>query len=85
MMYTIIYWIGANSSRLNGGIYTSGGMLIDELEALLYYNTIIFTSLGHGNMHPEGFWMRTATSMQSFIGAFFIALFVVVLARKWMR
>ena len=51
---------------------------------LVYYSIAAFTSLGYGDLNPVG-WARTLSGIQSLIGAFFIALFVVVFARRWMR
>lgn len=51
---------------------------------LFYFSMASFTSLGDGGLNPVG-WARALSGFQSLIGAFFIALFVVVFARRWMR
>jgi hypothetical protein len=46
---------------------------------------VTFTTLGYGDIHPLGFSSHAIAFSEAFIGAFFIALFVVVFARKMMR
>lgn len=49
-----------------------------------YYSVITFTTLGYGDIHPLGY-SHFFAAIESFVGAFFIALFVVVFTRKMMR
>jgi len=58
--------------------------LCDVLLQSIYFSIVAFTTLGSDSLNPEGL-MRFIVGAQSLIGAFFIALFVVVFARKWMR
>jgi len=63
-------------------------LLIELFHALLQsiiFSIVTFTTLGSGILNPEGLIISLLVGLQSFIGAFFIALFVVVFARKWMR
>ena len=50
----------------------------------LYYSVITFTTLGYGDIIPLGFTRLLAAS-EAFIGAFALALFVVVVAKKTSR
>ncbi|MBU7025782.1 MAG: two pore domain potassium channel family protein [Theionarchaea archaeon] len=50
----------------------------------LYYSIVTFTTLGYGDIHPLGY-SHIIASVEALTGAFFIALFVVVFARKMMR
>lgn len=50
----------------------------------LYYSIITFTTLGYGDIIPLGFTRLLAAS-EAFIGAFALALFVVVVAKKTSR
>jgi uncharacterized protein YjbI with pentapeptide repeats len=50
----------------------------------LYYSVVTFTTLGYGDIHPLG-CNHVFASLESLLGAFFMALFVVVFARKMMR
>ena len=80
------------------GEYTAGERIIDykltvslpTVQALkdfgqcLYHSFVTFTTLGYGDIHPMGL-SKVAACIESFIGAFFIALFVLVFGRKMMR
>ncbi len=50
----------------------------------LYYSVVTFTTLGYGDIHPLGH-SHIFASVEALTGAFFMALFVVVFARKMMR
>ena len=50
----------------------------------LYYSVVTFTTLGYGDIHPLGY-SHLIASVEALTGAFFMALFVVVFARKMMR
>ena len=49
-----------------------------------YYSVVTFTTLGYGDIHPLGH-SHTFAFLEALTGAFFMALFVVVFARKMMR
>ena len=57
---------------------------IKDFEQCLYCSFVTFTTLGYGDIHPIGF-SKVVACVESFSGAFFIALFVVVFVRKMMR
>ena len=50
-----------------------------------YYSVVTFTTLGYGDIHPSGFYSHAIAFSEAFTGVFFMALFVVVFARKMMR
>ena len=50
----------------------------------LYYSFVTFTTLGYGDVHPIG-CSKIIACAESFTGAFFIALFVLVFGRKMLR
>lgn len=50
----------------------------------LYYSIVTFTTFGYGDIHPLG-CSHIVASLEALAGAFFMALFVVVFARKMMR
>jgi hypothetical protein len=50
----------------------------------MYYSIMTFTTLGYGDIHPLGY-SHILASAEALTGAFFMALFVVVFARKMMR
>ncbi|MGD2071915.1 MAG: pentapeptide repeat-containing protein [Candidatus Thorarchaeota archaeon] len=58
--------------------------LLEDFGYCIYYSVITFTTLGYGDIHPLGL-SHVFAAVESFIGAFFIALFVVVFARKMIR
>lgn len=52
--------------------------------SLVYFSIVTFTTLGFGEMYPIG-WSRLLACAEAFMGAFMIAVFVVVFVRKMMR
>ena len=50
----------------------------------MYCSVVTFTTLGYGDIQPLGY-SHVFASLESFIGAFFIALFVLVFGKKMMR
>jgi uncharacterized protein YjbI with pentapeptide repeats len=50
----------------------------------LYFSIVTFTTLGYGDIHPLG-WSHIIAAAEALIGAFFMALFVLVFGRKMMR
>ena len=63
---------------------TRDNLLVNNFWKLLYFSITTFSTVGYGDVYPDG-WMKYVAGAQSLLGAFFIALFVVVFARKWMR
>ncbi len=51
----------------------------------LYFSIVTFTTLGYGDLRPcaNVTWARMVASLEAFIGAFMIALFVWTLARRY--
>ncbi|MBL7685918.1 MAG: two pore domain potassium channel family protein, partial [Deltaproteobacteria bacterium] len=45
---------------------------------------VSFTTLGYGDYHPSG-WSRVVGASEGFIGAFFMAMFVLTVGRKMNR
>ncbi len=89
LSYYDIWFLGnlGQSSFYSFNIEWSWALLSELCDAFLqsiYFSIVAFTTLGSGSLNPEGL-MRFIVGAQSLIGAFFIALFVVVFARKWMR
>ena len=62
----------------------SDGNTFKKLGYCLYYSIVTFTTLGSVDIHPHGIGFIFA-SIEAFIGAFFMALFVLVFGRKMMR
>lgn len=61
--------------------------LSHNLEAFgncLYYSIVTFTTLGYGDIAPLGL-AKVVAAIEAFVGAFSIALFVVVFVRKMTR
>ena len=50
-----------------------------------YYSITVFTSLGYNNEARQSWIVRPLAGAQAFSGAFMMALFVVVFAKKMMR
>lgn len=51
----------------------------------VYFSFVTFTTLGLGDIHPSNNLGMALICCEAIIGAFLIALFVVVFARKMMR
>jgi len=50
----------------------------------LYFSIVTFTTLGYGDIRPLAVpWARLVSSMEAFMGAFMIALFVWTMARRY--
>ncbi|MBU7025490.1 MAG: two pore domain potassium channel family protein [Theionarchaea archaeon] len=58
---------------------------LEQIGSTLYFSFVTFTTLGLGDIEPINFFGRTLICCEAVIGAFLIALFVVVFARKMMR
>lgn len=57
-----------------------------------YFSVVTFTTLGFGDLYPNSVrgllnipWFRVVAALEAFIGAFLMALFVVVAAKRIMR
>ncbi len=62
-------------------IVTSQGVYVTSYLKKLYFSGITFTALGYGDYSPIG-WARVLAFFESFLGVFFIALFVFSFARR---
>lgn len=59
--------------------------VLQKVESVIYFSFVTFTTLGLGDIEPVNVWGRVLICCEAVIGAFLIALFVVVFARKMMR
>ena len=59
--------------------------IFQKIESTIYFSFVTFTTLGLGDIHPLTRLGRTLICCEAVIGAFLIALFVVVFAKKMMR
>lgn len=83
---------------LFGGIQTNAGPVnreaafdfsqiwstIKDILNCLYFSIVSFTTVGYGDYQPIG-WSRFIGAGEAFIGAFFMALFVLTVGRKMNR
>ncbi len=67
-----------------GAISPDGEDYDADFRESLYFSVVTFTTLGYGDYAPLTEWQLLAVS-EAFIGAFTIALFVLVFGRKMMR
>lgn len=63
----------------------AAGKLASSFWEYLYFSVVTFTTLGYGDLKPDGGLARLATSIEALAGAFLIAIFVVSLARRYSR
>ena len=63
-----------------------GAELSSRLWHSFYFSLVSFTTLGYGGWvgHPDS-WIRSLGSIESFIGLFITAMFLVTFTRKWTR
>jgi len=57
--------------------------LISKFGNALYFTIITFTTVGYGDIMPLN-WMKLVVSLESFLGVFFTASFVVTLSRRFL-
>jgi hypothetical protein len=57
--------------------------LISKFGNVLYFTIITFTTVGYGDIMPLN-WMKLVVSLESFLGVFFSASFVVTLSRRFL-
>ncbi len=81
--FSFFYFL-SNYLPILGNLNTSPQNLLEAYLNSLYFSIITFSTVGYGEIYPEG-CIRFLAGFQSLVGAFFVALFVVVFARKWMR
>ena len=64
----------------------SGSELLDRWWHSLYFSLVSFTTLGYGGWieHPDN-WLRYLGGVQSFIGLFITAMYLVTFTRKWTK
>jgi uncharacterized protein YjbI with pentapeptide repeats len=67
------------------GISFSDQSFVVRLWESLYFSVITFTTLGYGDFHPVTYVGQLLAITEAFIGAFMIAVFVLVFGRKMMR
>jgi ion channel len=99
VIFTSLFVIlGSALLYLFGGVNTPGGIIRvdapDELAQFpkiihdflncIYFSVVSFTTLGYGDYHPAG-WSRVVGASEGFIGAFFMAMFVLTVGRKMNR
>ncbi len=71
---SLIYYSGET-------LVTNQGIHVTSYLKKLYFSGITFTALGYGDYSPVG-WARVLAFFESFLGIFFIALFVFSFARR---
>jgi len=65
-------------------VYVYGGL---NLAYAIYFSAVSFTALGYGswvNITPEG-WVQALGAVESFLGVFMMALFLITFVRKMTR
>ena len=58
-------------------------LLVSKFGNALYFTIITFTTVGYGDIMPLN-WMKLVVSLESFLGVFFTASFVVTLSRRFL-
>jgi len=68
-----------------GSICFSNDFLLRNLWESFYFSVITFTTLGYGDFHPLNGIGQLLSILEAFIGAFMIAVFVLVFGKKMIR
>jgi len=80
LIFALLYWIFECLQ------YPAQNLtLLHQIKYTVYFSFVTFTTLGLGDIHPVNDWGIVLICCEAIIGAFLIALFVVVFARKMMR
>ena len=81
LLSTLVLWWGRGIERPDGEVppRTLGAFLLS-----LYFSIVTFTTLGYGDFRPRKGYKILACCV-SLLGAFMMALFVLVFARKFMQ
>ena len=83
LIFSLLYWSIPQFSDL-GFMTTLGNEPVNQFWDSLYYSVVNFATVGNGNFHPTGI-LKLLAGLEALLGAIFIALLIVVFARKWMR
>ena len=80
LLFASLYWV-TECLKYPEDIHT----VFEKITSSLYFSFVTFTTLGLGDIHPVNNLGRSLVCCEAVIGAFLIALFVVVFARKMIR
>jgi len=80
LVFAFVYW-SISCLQYPEDVHTA----LEKVVSSLYFSFVTFTTLGLGDIHPVNSLGRSLVCCEAVIGAFLIALFVVVFARKMMR
>ena len=82
---TIIFLFAVFYATMNA-VNDRGGDDDMEFSEYLYFSVVTFTTLGYGDYSPKQEWyLQMAATVEAFLGAFTMALFVFVFTRKMAR
>ncbi len=83
----LISWLFVISGFGFGFIFSNYGFTLrwQEWGKGLYFSLAAFTTLGYGNLAPQSKVFQVIFGIESVIGGFLMAAFVLVFARKFMR
>jgi hypothetical protein len=95
LIFSFLMVFGSAVFYLFLGVHTAHGFLIFDAQAgaeenfwrymtCVYYSVITFCTIGYGDIVPVGY-SRPIAAIEGFIGAFNIALFIVVFSKKMTR
>jgi len=83
----ILYFgVGVNGPEGRIGFDPEAGWLgnVGHFFNCIYYSVVTFTTLGYGDVTPRGI-ARPFAAFEAFVGAFMMALFIVVFGKKMTR
>nr|WP_298174077.1 ion channel [uncultured Pseudomonas sp.] len=82
----LYFLVGVQFAGQTLGLALERGWLanLDDLTDCLYFSVVTFTTLGYGDITPQGL-ARPIAAFEAFTGSFTMALFVVVFVKKMTR
>ncbi len=95
VLFSVALVVGCAMLYFFTGIQDHGGVIAYDASVgltdnalaflnILYFSVVTFTTLGYGDMSPVGI-SRLIAASEAFLGAFILALFVVVFVKKMTR
>ena len=78
--FAVFYFLCPDSAGLGSG------SLLSRVWGCFYFSLVSFTTLGYGGWGDQpSSWARGISGVESFIGLFITAMFLVTFTRKWSR
>lgn len=85
ILISALLFSAGNGVTKSSGEYEEKAGFIKAFPRAFYFSVVTFTTLGYGDYEPKSGKYRVIASLESVLGAFMMALFVLVFAHAFMR